>query len=351
MNKLLETTQKYPQTQIWNDSCSCEELAYAIETGATGATTNPVIVLNVLKKELKEWEPTIKEIIASNPAYTEDEVAWDVIKALGTKASKLLLQQFLDSNGQKGRISFQTNAKYYQSSEKMLAQAIELARVVPNSQIKAPTTAAGIKAFEEMTYHGISINATVSFTCAQAIQVAEAVERGLKRREAEGLSTKEMNPVCTIMCGRLDDYIKQVVKASDTLVSSQALEMAGVAVFKHAYNLYKKRNYRTKLLVAAFRNDYHWKEFIGGDVVLTITSDWQRKYNTSTVVVEEHMSCEVEPTIVNELLQVEEFKKAYDEDGLRIEEFDHYGALLVTMNQFLAGYDELIRLLRGYMIK
>ena len=54
MNKLLETTTKFPETQIWNDSCSCKELAYCIENGGVGATTNPVIVLNVLKKELKE---------------------------------------------------------------------------------------------------------------------------------------------------------------------------------------------------------------------------------------------------------------------------------------------------------
>ena len=52
MNKLLEMTKKYPQTELWNDSCSCKELSYAIENGGSGATTNPVIVFNVLKKEL-----------------------------------------------------------------------------------------------------------------------------------------------------------------------------------------------------------------------------------------------------------------------------------------------------------
>lgn len=203
MNKLYETVTQFPQTEVWNDSCSCAELQYAIDNGASGATTNPVIVGNVLKKELPQWEETIKTIIADHPAYTEDEVAWDVIKALGAKASKLLLPLFEASQGQKGRISFQTNAKFYRSKDKMVEQACELAAVVPNSQIKAPTSKAGVEAFEELTYRGISINATVSFTCAQAIAVAEAVERGLARREAEGLPTAEMHPVCTIM-GRPD---------------------------------------------------------------------------------------------------------------------------------------------------
>ena len=46
-----------------------------------------------------------------------------------------------------------------------------------------------------MTYQGVSINATVSFTVAQAVAVAEAVERGLKKREQEGKDTSWMHPV------------------------------------------------------------------------------------------------------------------------------------------------------------
>jgi transaldolase len=49
-------------TQYWNDSCSVEELTYAIERGATGATSNPTIVLGVLKKELYLWEDHIKKM-------------------------------------------------------------------------------------------------------------------------------------------------------------------------------------------------------------------------------------------------------------------------------------------------
>ena len=149
MNKLYEMVTRFPQTEVWNDSCSCKELQYAIDNGASGATTNPVIVGNVLKKELPEWEETIRDIISTHPASTEDDVAWDVIKALGAKASRLLLPMFEESHGQKGRISFQTNAKFYRSKDKMVEQACELAATVPNSQIKAPTSQAGIEAFEE----------------------------------------------------------------------------------------------------------------------------------------------------------------------------------------------------------
>lgn len=350
MNKLHETVIKFPQTEVWNDSCSCRELAYAIENGASGATTNPVIVGNVLKNELPEWEDTIRKIIADNPSFTEDEVSWAVIKALGSKAAGLLLPQYKATHGQKGRISFQTNAKFYRNRDKMVEQACELAAVVENSQIKAPASKAGIEAFEELTYRGISINATVSFTCAQAVKVAEAVERGLARREAEGKDTSWMHPVCTIMIGRTDDYLKSWMKGHDVLISSEALEMAGVAVMKNAYRIYKEKGFRTKLLVAAFRNQNHFEQFIGGDIVLTIPYGWQKKYNNSSVEIKENMSAPVDQKIIDELMQYEEFRKAYLPDGLQPEEFEHYGAFLATMNQFLGGYDSLVQLIRKYMI-
>ncbi len=350
MNKLLETTQKFPQTEVWNDSCSCRELSYAVENGASGATTNPVIVYNVLKKELPEWEDTIRQIVEDHPSYTEDDVAWDTIKALGSKASTLLLDQCRDTHGQRGRISFQTNAKYYRNKDLMVSQAIDLASTVENSQVKLPASKAGVEAMEELTYRGVSINATVSFTVAQSLAVAEAVERGLKRREAEGKDTSTMHPVCTIMVGRVDDYLKNFYKSTDILVSSEAYEMAGVAVFKKAYQLYKERGYRTKLLVAAFRNRHHFEEFIGGDLILTVPYAWQKKYNGSSVVVKNNIDTPVDPAIIEELMGLEEFRKAYDEN-FPAEEFQYYGAFKVTIASFLGGYDSLVQLVRPYVVK
>lgn len=350
MNKLYETTSKYPMTEIWNDSCSVSELKYCIENGGVGATTNPVIVLNVLKKELPHWEEQIKELIINNPFATEDEIAWDMIKILGKTASKELLPIFQKTDGKQGRISFQTNAKYYRSKDYMLNHAIELASTVENSQIKAPTSKAGVEAFEEMTYQGISINATVSFTVAQAIAVAEAVERGLNRRIKEGLPVENMNPVCTIMAGRVDDYLKKHCKEAGILVEPEVLEWAGVAVVKNAYQIYQAKGYRTTLLVAAYRNPYHWNQFIGGKIVLTIPYDWQLKYNTSTYEISATMDTEVNKDYLEKLQQLDEFNKAYLPNGLKPEEFEHYGAFIDTMNQFLSGYDDLCKLIRKYMV-
>ena len=119
---------------------------------------------------------------------------------------------------------------------------------------------------------------------------------------------------------------------------------------KKAYKLYKERGYRTKLLVAAFRNRHHFEEFLGGDIILTIPYGWQKKYDSSTVEMNDNMSKDVDESIINELLTLEEFRKAYDEH-FPVEQFQYYGAFKATINQFLNGYDGLVQLLRKYMVK
>ena len=42
-------------TDIWNDSCNVDELAYAVDFGAVGATANPTIVVDNWKKDPDHW--------------------------------------------------------------------------------------------------------------------------------------------------------------------------------------------------------------------------------------------------------------------------------------------------------
>ncbi len=343
----LHQTVTTTDTDVWNDSCSIEELTYAIEHGAVGATSNPTIVLQVLRQEWHLWEDRIHEIIAGNPTWTEEDVMWKVFTEIGVKGAELLLPVFERENGLKGRLSIQTNPANYRNSEKMTAQAIQFHNLAPNVQVKLPVTSQGMKAIEEATYHGVNINATVSFTVSQAIAVGEAVERGLDRRAAEGKPVDNMRPVCTIMVGRTDDWMQVVAKRDGVIVNPAYLHWAGVAVFKKAYRIYQERGYRARLLAAAYRHHLHWSEFIGGDVILTIPSQWQKWFNASQVGVKERMDDPVEQAIIDELYgRIPDFRKAYDEDGMTPAEFDTYGATVRTLRGFIASYHELIRVIR-----
>jgi len=334
-------------TDYWNDSCSVEELTFAVDHGAVGATSNPTIVLAVLKKEMHLWHDRIHEIINQNPTWSEVEVTWKVFEEIGVNGAKLLLPVYEREKGKKGRLSIQTNPANYRTTEAIVAQARHFDSLAPNMQVKIPVTAAGIPAIEEATFHGVSINATVSFTVPQAIAVAEAIERGLDRRTAAGHDISTMSPVCTIMVGRVDDWLQVLANRDNITTHPAAPHWAGVAVMKKAYQIYQERGYRARLLAAAYRHHLHWSEFIGGDVIVSMPYKWQQRFNASDVEVKDRMSRPVDPAIIDDLYtHFPDFRKAYDVDGMTVEEFDTYGATVRTLRGFIASYHDLIALVR-----
>src|SRR4051812_20865266 len=103
LHQMTQTTS----TRLWNDSASLQELAYAIGHGAVGATCNPVIVVDVLEKELHLWKDRIQELIRSMPTATEHDIAWTVVDEMSVKGAALLKPVFEAHNGKNGRLSVQ----------------------------------------------------------------------------------------------------------------------------------------------------------------------------------------------------------------------------------------------------
>jgi transaldolase len=350
-NKLLVMTRTTP-TVLWNDSCSLEELSRSIrENGAVGATCNPVIVRSVLKKEIGQWKSRIEHIACEMPGGTDSEIAWRVVEEMSVLAAKLLEPVFERENGKNGRLSIQTDPHFYRDSARMVEQAERFSALAPNMIVKIPATKAGIEAMEEATWRGISVNATVSFTVAQAVAVAEAVTRGLERRKKAGKDTSTMGPVCTVMVGRLDDWLRVVAEKAGIIANPEVFDWAGVAAMKKAYRIYQEKGYTLRLLSAAFRNHLHWSEFIGGDVVISPPFEWQTRYNASDVSVCARIEKPVDPDFIEELLRkFPDFKKAYDEKGMSPAEFDAYGATRRTLWQFCAAAEDVSIMVRDILV-
>jgi transaldolase len=349
-SRLHEMTQTTP-TSLWNDSAAIDELTRSIEDGAVGATCNPVIAVSVLKKDMATWRPRIESLIRELPTATEDQIGWKLIEELSVRAAKLLEPIFREQDGRNGRLSIQTDPRFFRDTGAIVEQALSFNRLAPNMIVKIPATRAGIPAIEEATYRGVTINATVSFTLPQCIAVAEAVERGLRRREAEGKDVSSMGPVCTIMVGRLDDWLKVVMERDGISVDPGYLEWAGVAVFKKTYKIFRERGYRLRLLSAAFRNHMHCSELVGADAVISPPYAWQQRLNASGIEVKPRINDPVDPEVVEQLLaNFQDFRRAYSEDGLAIDEFDGFGPTRRTLRQFIAACGELDALVRDVMI-
>jgi transaldolase len=347
LHEMVSTTP----TDYWNDSCAISELEYALAHGAVGATTNPSIVLYVLKKEMARWRDRIPAMIREDPAAGEAEITWRLVEEMARDGAALLEPVFTREKGLKGRLSAQTNPQLYRDAEAMTTHARRLASIAPNMQVKLPATAAGIRAVEEATYHGVSVNTTVCFTVAQAVACAEAIERGLERREAAGLPTAEMAPVCTIMVGRIEDWLHVLMERDGVEADPDAIQWAGVAVFKRAYGIFQERGFRARLLSAAYRHHLHWTELIGADGVLTMTWDWQVRFNESGYAVTPRIDAPVDPAALAELVaRFPDFVRAVEPDGLTPEEFDTYGPTVRTLRGFITAYHDLQALIRDFML-
>jgi transaldolase len=346
---LHEMTQTTP-TCLWTDTAGLEELTSSIGYGAVGATCNPVIALSVLKKEMAVWKPRMLELVTSLPTATEDQLGWRLVEELSVRGAGLLRPVFERDKGRNGRLSIQTDPRHFRNPAALVEQAVHFSKLAPNMIVKIPVTSAGIPAIEEATYRGVSINATVSFTLPQCVAVAEAVERGLKRREKEGLPVEGMGPVCTIMVGRLDDWLKLVAEKEGLSVDPGVFEWAGVAVFKKTYRLFRQRGYRIRLLSAAFRNHMHLSELVGGDVVISPPFPWQTRLNKSGMSPAPRMDQPVDERVLGALEKVADFRRSNTEGGIAVQEFDTFGPTRRTLRQFLAANTDLQALVRDTLV-
>jgi transaldolase len=347
LGRTISTTS----TDIWNDSCAIDELEYAISFGAVGATANPTIVTDVWKTEPAYWRERVRTLARERPTATEIDLAWVVVEEMSTRGAKLLEPAFAAHGGRQGRLSMQTDPTLHRSPDRMVAQGLSFVALAPNIIVKFPATAAGIAAIEEATYRSVSVNTTVCFSVAQALAAGDAIEKGLRRREAEGLDVGSMGPVVTVMMGRIEDWLRVQTERDGIVADPAALPWSGVAVFKRAYGIFRERGYRARLLGAAIRHHLHWSELIGGDVVITMPSSWQKRFNASDVEVRPRMDDPVDPAIVAELTaHFPDFIRAYEPDGLSTDAVDAYPPTARTLRAFIASYHELVHAVTDAMI-
>ena len=186
---LLDAARHTP-TALWNDSSDPSELAQSISFGGVGATCNPTIAYTCINQRRDVWLPRIAELAKEMPNATESEIGWQVVRELSLEAAKALADQ-----------------------------AEEFHNLAKNIIVKIPATSVGVEAIEDATYRGVSVNVTVSFSVAQAVTTGEAIEHGLKRREAEGKDTSQMGPVVTLMVGRIDS----VSAITDTFIRERPI--------------------------------------------------------------------------------------------------------------------------------
>jgi transaldolase len=332
----LRTMTRTTPTIFWNDSCVVGELENAVANGATGATSNPPLVLKAVQQESGKWNPVLLDIIRQGNHRSERDIAWALIRRIVGEASGVLLRLYQDSKGEQGLLSVQVDPTQYQNADAMINQAIHVATFAPNLSIKIPVTAAGLVAIEELASRGINTTATVSFTVPQVLHIERAYQRGLKR-----LRPGAKEPFCfaVLMAGRLDDHLKDVAKEKGLSIDAAVIEKAGIADVKKSCQLFEKMHAKSIILVGGMRGLYHITDFVGGRLILTISPAYQQDICAQDPPVRQVMDQPVSRDMLTELEKtIPDFGRAYAEDGMTPTEFEHFGSNVKTQGQFIKAF-------------
>jgi transaldolase len=314
----------------WNDSANTAELWKAKEFGASGVTTNPVLVRAAVETGANDWADEAKTVAARRIDPAERAEAISGLVALRT--ASLFLPEFRTTDGADGYVCAQVNPSLFGDRDAMHAMAARYASLAPNIAVKLPACEAGLDVLEECIAEGITVTATVSFTVPQVIAIAERHRKGILR--AQRGNRRPGRCFAVIMIGRVDDYLRDIARDNGCGLAEDEVVWAGLAIVKRAYGIYREREYPTRLLVAALRGPYHITELAGAAITMSIHPKYQAPLFTSHLPEEERIECPVPAGVIDRLVRLPEFARAYEPDGLRPGEFASFGLFQRTITQF-----------------
>ena len=345
VNGYLKWMAENTETQYCNDSALDKDIFAALEAGAVGVTSNPPLSYQALTEEAELF----KDVIAKIPAGLKgNDRAIELMGCVVKHVAGILNEMFEKSEGKKGCVRAQVEPRASADREAMLAQGLKFASWAKNVMVKIPGTAAGMWVLEELAARGIATNPTVCVSVSQILEAAEAHERGVKRAKEAGIAPAPST--AAMVMGRLQDYLTALNAERNTGLSTYDLETAALAVAKRAYHLCRERGYRTVLMPAAFRCARQVEQLVGSNVVMTIAPKVQdavaKAEVEGTIKREIFIDAPVDQEAIDRVSRaLPEFKLAYEPDGLKVEEFDTFGATVMTLEGFdVTGWQKLLAL-------
>lgn len=197
-------------TKLWLDSVDPDEIARNRALGATGATSNPIIISDLLATG--RFDADIRTLIQA--AHDDDAIAWAMTDKLVKQAMDVFLPVWEETKGDDGWVSFELeplledvarNLPVADRTSQYIALGKKWAAGHKNRMIKVPATPGGLGALEELVAAGVCVNVTLIFSERQYHAAKDACWRGIQR-----LADKShVKTVYSIFVSRLDVYTEK----------------------------------------------------------------------------------------------------------------------------------------------
>lgn len=197
-------------TKLWIDSVDPELVRRDFALGATGATSNPVIISDLIKTG--RFDNAMRRFFADR--LDDEQVAWKLTDQLVAEAQSVFQPVWERTRGNDGYVSFELNplledAVLGPPHAQRVAEYIRLGKHwsagQTNRMIKVPATPAGIACLEELTAAGVTLNVTLIFSMDQYRAARDAVWKGALRRS--GLD--QFKSVYSSFVSRIDIYTEE----------------------------------------------------------------------------------------------------------------------------------------------
>lgn len=343
-NTYFHRVSSETNTQFFINTASQADLGMALVAGAVGCTINPTHPPGVIKLDSEIWYPVIDAILRSKPDLSDDDVADLITQRIQSRTAKMFKLLYDASNGKYGYVAIQGNPNINDNLDQIVESAVIYSKLGDNIAVKVVSTEVGIKAVEELTAKGIHTIHTEGFSVAQAIALAEAYERGLKRLEK---TNKKPTGFVVHIAGIFDEYLSELAEKENIDVPAEYISQAGIAVTRRIYRIFQERGFKCKLLAGGCRNAHHFTELVGGDLAITISIGTVKELLVADPPVVSRIGAETPEKVLAELEdKFIDFQRAYYLDGLSPDKFRSFGPCGKFQRACENGYADTLREIR-----
>lgn len=314
-----------------------------------GATTNPNLIALAILGEPERWGGIVNGLMDQHPEADAERIYWMMYQEAVRMAAEALLPLWSASGGKFGWVSGQLDPRWMFDTNRMVEYGLGLAARSPNVMVKIPGTVQGYRAVRLLASRGISINGTFSYTVPQFVAFIRAIEEGRAEADSAGLDLSRWRAVVTHMIGRFGaqgDLADQAEHRGISLSLSD-IRWAEIAILKRVQQLVSYSGTPVRMLLSSLKVDppvpggpgpcWHLEKTAGSGIVYTCRLDFiaalmeaEDRFGPFDPASREESP---PPDVLDRLLRLPYFERAYDPDGLSPEEFAHHGAFVATSNE------------------
>ena len=230
-------------TKLWLDSIDPNLVRENRAMGATGATSNPIIVADLLKTG--RFDRSIEKLIQQG--QDDESIAWQMTDELVRDAQSVFHPVWLESKGNDGYVSFELDP-LLEDPESGPSHAVRVEKYIEsgkrwsaghdNRMIKIPATPAGLDAIEELCAAGVTLNVTLIFSSRQYRAARDAAWRGAQQRR----SLDRFKSVYSIFVSRVDVYTEQRVPELSPAAQGQVGILNALRIWQDNQTFWKSKN-------------------------------------------------------------------------------------------------------------